>query len=118
MVAKSKSTTTVRSFKHLSSFERGQIDALLKEGKTKRYIAKKLGRSPSTIIREIKRGTVVQRRSDLSTYEAYFPDAGQAVYENNRSNSKRKVNQVKDFLKFVEDKILHEKWSIGSTQYR
>lgn len=76
-----KSTTSVRSFKHLSVFERGQIAALLKEGKSQRYIAKKLGRSPSTISREIKRGTTTQRRSDLSTYEKYFPETGQAVYE-------------------------------------
>jgi IS30 family transposase len=86
MAVQSKSTTTVRSFKHLSVFERGQIAALLKEGKTQRYIANKLGRSPSTISREIKRGTTIQRRTDLSTYEEYFPETGQAVYEKNRMN--------------------------------
>ncbi|TDT56530.1 helix-turn-helix domain-containing protein, partial [Fonticella tunisiensis] len=46
------SNTTVRSFKHLNSYERGEISALLKEGKSIRYIARKLGRSPSTISRE------------------------------------------------------------------
>ena len=52
-------------------------------------------------------------RSDLSTYEEYFPETGQAVYEKNRMNcgAKCKVAQVEDFLKFAEDKILHEKWS-------
>jgi len=69
MAVQVKSTTTVRYFKHLNVFERGQIAALLKEGKTQRYIAKKLGRSPSTISREIKRGTTTQMRSDLSAYE-------------------------------------------------
>ncbi|SFE14659.1 Helix-turn-helix domain-containing protein, partial [Thermoanaerobacter thermohydrosulfuricus] len=49
-------TTKNRSFKHLSSYERGEIYALLKEGRSIRYIAKKLNRSPSTISREIKRG--------------------------------------------------------------
>ena len=113
MAIQSKSTTTVRSFKHLSVFERGQIAALLKEGKTQRYIANKLGRSPSTISREIKRGTTIQRRSDLSTYEEYFPETGQAIYKKNRMNcgAKCKLAQVEDFLKFAEDKILHEKWS-------
>ncbi|AEF94088.1 Integrase catalytic region [Desulfotomaculum nigrificans CO-1-SRB] len=108
-----KSTTSVRSFKHLSVFERGQIAALLKEGKSQRYIAKKLGRSPSTISREIKRGTTTQRRSDLSTYEKYFPETGQAVYEKNRMNcgAKCKVAQVEGFLKFAENKILRDKWS-------
>ena len=113
MAIQFKSTTTERKFKHLSVYERGQIAALLKEGKTQRYIANKLGRSPSTISREIKRGTTMQMRTDLSTYKEYFPETGQTVYEKNRMNcgAKRKLAQVEDFLKFAEDKILHEKWS-------
>jgi len=113
MAVKSKYITTVHSFKHLSVFERGQIAALLKEGKTKRYIAKMLGRSPSTISREIKRGTVTQMRSDLSTYEDYYPETGYAVYKKNRLNcgAKSRLAQVEDFLKFAEGKILQSKWS-------
>ena len=61
--------------------QRGQIASLHKEGKSIRYIARQLCRTPSTISREIKRGTVNQLRSNLSTYEAYFPEAGQAIYE-------------------------------------
>ena len=45
MAVQSKSTTKIRTFKHLSVYERGQIAALFKEGKSQRYIAKKLGRS-------------------------------------------------------------------------
>ncbi|EGD50241.1 hypothetical protein TheetDRAFT_2949 [Thermoanaerobacter ethanolicus JW 200] len=41
----------------------------------------KLNRSPSTISREIKRGTTTQLRSDLSSYTSYFPETGQAIYE-------------------------------------
>ena len=113
MDVKTKSTTTVRTFKHLSAFERGQIAALLKEGKKQSYIARILGRSPSTISREIKRGTTTQLRSNLTTYSAYFPETGQAVYEKHRSQcgAKSKVAQVEDFLKFSEHKILKEKWS-------
>ncbi|WP_058484826.1 IS30 family transposase [Defluviitalea phaphyphila] len=113
MVAKINNTTTKRKFKHLSAYERGQIAALLKEGKSQRYIAKKLGRSPSTISREIRRGTTTQLRSDLSSYKQYFPETGQAVYEKNRRNcgAKYKLAQVQKFIKFAEDKILNEKWS-------
>lgn len=109
----SKFTTPRRSFKHLSPFERGQIKALLKEGKKQLYIADKLGRSPSTISREIKRGTTTQRRSDLSTYATYFPDTGQAVYEKHRTHcgAKFKMAQVEKFLDLSEKKILKEKWS-------
>ncbi|EGD50945.1 hypothetical protein TheetDRAFT_2238 [Thermoanaerobacter ethanolicus JW 200] len=44
-------------------------------------LLKKLNRSPSTISREIKRGTTTQLRSDLSSYTSYFPETGQAIYE-------------------------------------
>jgi len=113
MVVQSKFTTATRKFKHLSVYERGQIAAFVKEDKTLCYIAKKLGRSPSTISREIKRGTTIQMRTDLSTYKEYFPETGQAVYEKNRMNcgAKCKLAQVEDFLKIAENKILHEKWS-------
>jgi IS30 family transposase len=106
-----------RSFKHLNAYERGQIAALHKEGKSIRYIAKQLGRAPSTISREIKRGTVTQLRSDLSTYEAYFPEAGQAVYEKRRKNcgAKLKLPYVKDFIRCAEEKMLEKKpWSPDS----
>lgn len=113
MVVRNNCITTKRRFKHLSVYERGQIAAFLKEGERLRYIAKKLGRSPSTISREIKRDTTIQIRSDLTTYKEYFPETGQTVYEKNRINcgAKCKLAQVEDFIQFVKKKILYEKWS-------
>ena len=43
------------SYKHFTPTDRGQIQALLKEGKSKSYIADVLGRDRSTIGRELKR---------------------------------------------------------------
>ncbi|QSQ08658.1 hypothetical protein H0A61_00996 [Koleobacter methoxysyntrophicus] len=113
MVLTKKYTTSSRTFKHLSEFERGQIYVLLKEGYSQAEIAKKLGRHRSTISREIKRGTTTQKRSDLTTYETYFPETGQAVYEKNRSACGRKLKalQAEAFLKYAEKKILEDKWS-------
>ena len=51
-------TTLSRKNKHLSSFERGQIALLHNQGASAYAIAKKLGRAQSTIINELKRGTV------------------------------------------------------------
>jgi len=104
-------TTARCSFKHLNVYERGQIAALLKEGKSVRYIARCLGRAPSTISREVKRGTVTQLHYDLSTYQVYFPEAGQAMYEKRRKNcgAKLKLTYVKKFIKFAEKKMLEEK---------
>jgi len=47
----------------------------------------------------------------LSTYEAYFPEAGQAIYEKRRKNcgAKLKLPLVKDFIRFAEEKMLQEK---------
>lgn len=116
MVHENNYNTPIRSFKHLKLYERGEIFALLKEGKSIRYIAKKLGRSPSTISREIKRGTVSQLKSDLSCYSSYFPETGQAVYENHRSNcgAKIKLAKAETFIKFAEEKIRKNNWSVDT----
>ncbi len=71
-MACNNNTTNKRSFKHLSEAERGKIEILLNDGKSLREIARKIGRNVSTISREVKRGTVTQMKSDLSTYEKYF----------------------------------------------
>lgn len=106
-------TTTIRSFKHLDAHERGIIKALLGEGRSLRYIAKQLHRHPSTISREIKRGTTTQLRSDLTCYTAYFPETGQAVYNKHREKCgcSFKVRLVEPFLRFAEMKIRQDKWS-------
>ena len=116
-MAQHNCTTKRRSFKHLNPYERGEIAALLKEGRSMRYIARKLGRAPSTISREVKRGTVAQLKSDLSTYQAYFPEAGQSIYEKRRKNcgANLKLPYVNEFIKFAEEKMLGEKkWSPDS----
>ena len=48
--------------KHLSSEERNKITILQGEGLSIRKIAKKLGRSPSTISRELKRPNAMYYR--------------------------------------------------------
>lgn len=112
-MAQPHSTTTKNSYKHLTPFERGKISILLKKGRTQGDIAKALDRCKSTISREIKRGTVTQMLTDLTTYEVYIPDTGQAVYESNRKacGAKMKLGQVIDFIEYAEEKILKEKWS-------
>lgn len=46
------------SLEHLSACDRGEIKALLEQGKSKTYIANTLGRSLSTISREVKRNSI------------------------------------------------------------
>lgn len=85
-MAYSDCNTSKRTFSHLTAFDCGQIAALRNEGKSLQAIADIIGCHKSTISRELKRGTVTQRNSDLTEYRAYFPEAGQAIYEKNRSN--------------------------------
>jgi IS30 family transposase len=113
MTVQSEHTTTARSFKHLSPSERGMIFALLGENRSIRYIAHQLQRSPSTISRDIQRGTTTQLRSGRMAYQRYFPETGQAVYANHRMNSRKagKQQSAANFLHFAETKILQDKWS-------
>lgn len=46
------------SYHHLTSFERGQIEALRREGLGVRRIASAVGRAPSTISRELRRNSL------------------------------------------------------------
>ena len=113
MTVQSEHTTTARSFKHLSLSERGAIFALIHENRSIRYIAKRLKRTPSTVCREIRRGTTVQLRTGRIPYQGYFPETGQAVYAKHRVNSRKigKHNRASNFLRFAETKILKDKWS-------
>ncbi|XEQ94318.1 IS30 family transposase ISTki1 [Sporomusa carbonis] len=113
MEVQEQCTTSARSFEHLSEYEHGMIKALLDEKRSIRYIARQLGRHPSTILREIRRGTVKQLRSDLTEFKAYYPETGQAIYKRNRSACVKpfKVAEAANFLEFAENKMIEEKWS-------
>ncbi|WP_156806277.1 helix-turn-helix domain-containing protein, partial [Streptococcus sp. S784/96/1] len=81
-------STKKSRYSHLSASERGEIIAYLKMGKKTAEIARLLGCHHATIIREIKRGSVVQDKNGKLLYSnVYFPDSGQRVYETNRQNS-------------------------------
>jgi IS30 family transposase len=111
--------------KHLNVEERKTIERMLREGASKGKIARALCRDESTIKREIKRGSVAQRKSnpyeskhpnrpEFIEYMVYFADAGQRVYEEHRQNcgSKNKVIACAEMVSFVESKIMGpEKWS-------
>ncbi|MGG4036465.1 IS30 family transposase [Paenibacillus cisolokensis] len=112
-MAHSHHNTEKRTFTHLTAFDRGQIQALHKQGKPLQTIADEIGCHKSTISRELKRGSVTQRRSDLTEHTVYFPDTGQAVYEKNRSRcgAKYKLAEASEFIQFAVEKILKDHWS-------
>ena len=73
MVPEHKNTTTRRKIKHQSEIERGKISDLLDQGLTFMAIARQLARHPSTIAREIKRGTTTQLDTNLVAHQLYYP---------------------------------------------
>ena len=106
-----------RSFKHIDQIQRGQIRALLQEGKSVAYIAKVLGRSRTTIYNELKRGATIQIKNKKKV-EVYLPDKAQIVYEQNRKKSKKalKIHKCsKEFIEYLVESIKQEKWSVDET---
>ncbi|MCE7936464.1 IS30 family transposase [Candidatus Saccharibacteria bacterium CPR2] len=67
--------------KHLTAAQRGNIETLLQEKYTNKEIARRLGKDPSTISREIKKGM-----DGSGTYRAWV---AQVAYETNRKRCKQ-----------------------------
>ena len=105
--------TTGRGFKHLTKEKRAQIEILIRQGTPKTTIARLLGIARSTLYRELSRGTVEQLSSELTTYQVYFSDVGQRVYETRRQNSRPPIKLMKAFafIQYADEKMKKEKMS-------
>lgn len=118
-------STENRKREHLNAEERKIIERELRGGTCKAQIARLLLRDVSTIKREIKRGSVVQRKNnpyasrnpkvpDYLEEMVYFWDVGESAYRRNRQNcgAGNKVIACAEMVKYVEAKLLgKEKWS-------
>ena len=87
-------------YKHLTSSNRGQIQAYRNEGKSIRFIAKILGKNPSTISRELKRNSVTQMDSSYAFKDVYIADTAHILYKKRRQ--KCIYHKQYDPLFFVE----------------
>jgi len=124
-MSQAENTTEKRKREHLNVEERKTIERMLRAGASKGKIAQALCRDKSSIKREIKRGSVVQRKrnpyegkaekhAEYVEYTQYFADVGQRVYREHRSRCgrKNKVVACSGLVQFVEEKVLgQEKWS-------
>ena len=113
IVAQLEITTQNHKNKHLSSFERGQIEALHKDGHTNREIGRRLQRAHQTIANELVRGTTTQLQTGRTPFTAYFAETGQTVYERNRLNcgAKSKLLAAREFVDYACEKIIDQGWS-------
>lgn len=64
----------MRRFKHLTKADRLVIDTMLRDGKSEKEIAERIGVHESTIYREEKRGQYMHRNSDYTEELRYSPD--------------------------------------------
>jgi IS30 family transposase len=108
-----KSITGTKKNKHLSTGERYKIEAFLKLGLNCRAIAKELGKSPSTISREIRRGTVKQIDSQLAEKYVYMADHGDRDYKEKQEKKGRSIAIVMDqeLIQYIERKIKEDRYS-------
>ena len=93
------------SYKHLTIEERCCIRKYYNDGLSYRKIAEMIGRSPSTISREINRN-----RSFMNVKPAYYPHTAQKKYLLRRSYCHRGMFQSEEVIKYIEEKLL-ETWS-------
>lgn len=91
----------MRVYKHLTLSEREYLEAKLKEGKSLRQIAAALGRSPSTISREV-------RRNWSKKADHYHHWNANNCYKFRRKKCHRKNNLTKNpaAFAFVQEKLL------------
>jgi len=101
--------------KHLTSEDRGAIQAMKKLGLSNRRIAAYLHCSPTTVSHELKRGTP-PRKSNRGRIPSYSAKRGHAVYQSNRRNRRKphKIHQCQTFVQWVMTPIHEGKWSIDA----
>ena len=103
-----------KKYTQINEAERELIERLLRNNTPKKQIARMLNRSITTIRKEIKRGSVEQRKeikttkkdANIPIYQTelvYFADVGQRTYNENRSHCGRKckIIECRDFVNYV-----------------
>lgn len=108
-----KDSTPAHKGKHLNFNERILIEGFRKAGMSELDIARELGRDRRTINREVRLGTVVRIRSDLSITEAYSADKAQDVRDLNASakGPAVKLRARSAAVEFIRYYIAVQKWS-------
>ena len=102
-----------KKYTHLKESERYKIEVYLEEKIPIKEIANKLGRSRSTIYREIHRGSLYRLQSDLSEKKQYRADVAQRNYNETSQNKGRGLKIGHDQLleKHIREKILNHRYS-------
>ena len=104
------------AYTHLTLAEREQLQALLEEGNSLREIARRLGRSPSTVSRELKRNRSKYRKANPKT--GYHPWRATILYKTRRKRCRRRpVIGQNPHLDACVRECLEQYWSPEITAY-
>jgi len=96
---------TTKTYQHLRPEERATIMLGLEAGKSLSSIARLLGRSPSTISRELKRNAAASTTySAVTAAEAYS-------LRRQRSRRRRKLEPGTPLFSWVRDRLIYNYWS-------
>lgn len=106
-------STPGKKYTHLSEKDRYKIEALLDAKKKLAEVALILGRDPSTIHREINRGSVRHIESDLTEKKKYRANVAQADYLKQCRNRERslKIGKDKRLEEHIRTRILEKRFS-------
>ena len=104
-----------KTYKHLSAEERAVIMIEHDNGSSLRTIARRLGRSASSISREIRRNAVLTARDRVDAARRASYDATQAArgYRERRKRCVRRhrLAEGSALYQYVHDRLIYDRWS-------
>jgi len=103
----------MRKFKHLTYTDRLIIETMIKDGKTPKDIAGRVGIHISNVYREVARGQYEHKLSDWTFETRYAAEIAQAKYEQNKTAKgvPLKIGTDHKLAKHIEEKIIKDKYS-------
>jgi len=106
-------TTKREKYKHFTERQRYKLEGYLESKLSVKEIAIRLNSHPATIYREIKRGSILRLKSNLTEYVIYRANAAQRDYESKVTNRKRSLKITKDraLEEYIRKRILKDKCS-------
>ena len=109
----------MKKYKHITNYDRIQIEALMRAGHSIREIAEQLDKNYSTIWRELQKGKYVHRDTNWIEEERYSSDLAQEICDKNKLAHGKGLKLGKDykFVEYIEQKILEEKKSLQVALY-
>ncbi len=106
-------STKRAKYTHLKESERYKLEVLMATKTTVRRITEILGRSKSTIYREINRGSIVRLQWDLNEKKQYRANVAERKYHENNKNKERglKIGADSQLEQYIRKRILDDKYS-------